>query len=48
MSIRTPLEEPHFVALSAGATSPLLLRYLTTTLEQVAWQEILLLEKIQG
>jgi hypothetical protein len=44
-----PQEEPHFVALSpAGATSPLLLRSLTTTLEQIALQEILLLEAIQG
>jgi hypothetical protein len=47
-SIRTPQEEPHFVALSAGATSPLLLRSLTTTLEQIALREILLLVEIQG
>jgi hypothetical protein len=47
-SSRTLQEEPHFVALSAGATSPLLLRSLTTTLEQIALQEILLLEEIQG
>jgi hypothetical protein len=47
-SIRIPQDEPHFVALSAGATSPLLLRCLTTTLEQIAMREILLLEEIQG
>jgi hypothetical protein len=47
-SIRIPQGEPHFVALSAGATSPLLLRSLTTTLEQIVLQEILLLEEIQG
>jgi hypothetical protein len=41
-------EEHHFVALSAGATSPLLLRSLTTTLEQIALREILFLEEIQG
>jgi hypothetical protein len=34
-SSRPPMEEPHFVALSAGATSPLLLRSLATTLEQL-------------
>jgi hypothetical protein len=45
---RTSQEEPHFVALSAGATSPLLMRSLTTTLEQTAMREILLLEEIQG
>jgi hypothetical protein len=33
---------------SAGATSPLLLRSLITTLEQIAQREILLLEEIQG
>jgi hypothetical protein len=47
-SSRTQQEEPHFVALSARATSPLLLRSLTTTLEQIALREILLLEEIQG
>jgi hypothetical protein len=47
-SSRTPQEEPHFVALSTGATSPLLLRSLTTTLEEIALREILLLEEIQG
>jgi hypothetical protein len=46
--IRIPQGEPHFVALSAGATSPLLLWSLTTTLEQIALQEILLLKEIQG
>jgi hypothetical protein len=45
-SIRILQEEPHFVALSAGATSPLLLWSLTTTLEKIALQEILLLEEI--
>jgi hypothetical protein len=44
-SSRTLQEEPHFVALSAGATSPLLLRSLNTTLEQIAQREILLLRK---
>jgi hypothetical protein len=44
---RTLQEEPHFVVLSTGATSPLLLRPLTTTLEQIALWEILLLEEIQ-
>jgi hypothetical protein len=48
MSIRTPQEEPHFVALSAGAASPLFLQSLTTTLEQIALQEILLLEEIKA
>jgi hypothetical protein len=48
MSIRIPQEEPHFVALSAGATFPLLLPSLTTTLEQIALRKILLLEEIQG
>jgi hypothetical protein len=33
---------------STGATSPPLLRSLTTTLEQIGLWEILLLEKIQG
>jgi hypothetical protein len=33
---------------SAGATSPLLLRSLTTTVEQIALREILLLDEIQG
>jgi hypothetical protein len=47
-SSRTPQEEPHFVVLSAGATFPLLLRSLTTTLEQIALREILLLEEILG
>jgi hypothetical protein len=47
-SSRTPQEEPHFVALSARATSPLLLQSLTTTLERLALWEILLLEEIQG
>jgi hypothetical protein len=47
-SIRIPQEEPHFVVLSAGATSPLLMRSFTTTLEKIAPQEILLLEEIQG
>jgi hypothetical protein len=47
-SSRTLQEEPHFVALSTGATSPLLLRPLTTTLEQIAQRVILLLEAIQG
>jgi hypothetical protein len=47
-SIRIPQEGPHFVELSAGATSPLLLGSLTTTLEQTALREILLLEEIQG
>jgi hypothetical protein len=42
MGIRTPQEEPHFVALSARAPSSLLLRSLTTTLEQIALREILL------
>jgi hypothetical protein len=43
-----PQEEPHFVALPAGATSPLLLRSPTTTPEQIALREILLQEEIQG
>jgi hypothetical protein len=47
-SSRTLQEEPHCVVLSAGATSPLLLRSLTTTLEQIALREILLLEEIEG
>jgi hypothetical protein len=47
-SIRIPQEEPHFVALSAGATSLLLLGPLTTMLEQIAMLEILLLEEIKG
>jgi hypothetical protein len=48
MSIRISQEETHFVALSARATPPLLLRSLTTTLEQIALREFLLLEEIQG
>jgi hypothetical protein len=48
LSREIPQEEHHFVALSTGATSPLLLRSLTTTLEQIALGEILLLEEIQG
>jgi hypothetical protein len=47
-SSRTPQEEPHFVALSIRATSLLLLRSLSTTLEQIALREILLLEETQG
>jgi hypothetical protein len=47
-SSRTPQEEPRFVTLSARTTSLLLLWSLTTTLEQIALQEILLLEEIQG
>jgi hypothetical protein len=47
-SSRTPQEEPNFVGFSAGATSPLLLRSLTTRLENIALREILLLEEIQG
>jgi hypothetical protein len=46
--MRTPQEEPHFVALSAEETSPLLLWCLTTTLEQIALREILLLEEIEA
>jgi hypothetical protein len=48
MSITIPQEEPHFVALPARATSPLLLRSRTTMLEQIALREILLQEEIQG
>jgi hypothetical protein len=47
-SIRIPQEEPHFVALPAGATSPLLLRSRATMPEQIALREILLQEEIQG
>jgi hypothetical protein len=47
-SIRILQEEPHFVALSTRATSPILLWSLTTTLEQIALREILLIEEIQG
>jgi hypothetical protein len=47
-SIRIPQEESHFVALPAGATSPLLVRSRTTTPEQIALREILLQEEIQG
>jgi hypothetical protein len=46
-SIRIPQEEPHFVALPPGATSPLFLRSHTTTPEQIALREILLQEEIQ-
>jgi hypothetical protein len=48
MSIRISQEESHFVAPSTGAAFPLLLRSLTTTLEQIALLEIFLLEEIQG
>jgi hypothetical protein len=39
MTIRIPQEELHFVALPAGATSPLILRSCTITPEQIALQE---------
>jgi hypothetical protein len=42
-SIITPQEEPHFDALSARATSPLLLQSLSTTLEQITLGDFLLL-----
>jgi hypothetical protein len=49
-SNRIPQEGSHFVALPAGATSPLLLRSrTTTTMEQIALRVILLLHLlIQG